>query len=132
MKLLLDQGLPRSSVGMLHELGIDALHTGECGLARAPDSDIIDFARREGRIIITLDADFHALMALGGATAPSVVRFRVEGLQAKGLVELLTRVLERCQDDLGKGALVSVMPGQIRLRRLPIISSDRSEAPRGS
>jgi len=35
----------------------------------------IDFARQGGWIVVTLDADFHALLALSGATGPSVVAF---------------------------------------------------------
>jgi hypothetical protein len=39
-------------------------------MARAEDSDILDEARRSGRMVVTLDADFHTLMALSGATSP--------------------------------------------------------------
>jgi predicted nuclease of predicted toxin-antitoxin system len=49
------------------------------GLATARDAKIIDFARQRGWIVATLDADFHALLALSGATGPSVVRIRIEG-----------------------------------------------------
>jgi hypothetical protein len=35
MKLLLDQGLPRSSAAILREAGFDAVHAGEISLATA-------------------------------------------------------------------------------------------------
>jgi hypothetical protein len=38
---------------------------------------------------VTSDADFHALLALSGATGPSVVRIRIEGQPAEGLATLL-------------------------------------------
>jgi len=82
MKLLLDQGLPRSTVFPLRTAGIDAVHVGEKSLATAPDSLILDIARREQCIVVTLDADFHALLALSGAAGPSVIRIRIEGLRA--------------------------------------------------
>ena len=57
---------------------------------------------------MTLDADFHALLALSGATGPSVVRIRIEGQRAEGLVTLLVNVLRVCKDDLVQGAMISV------------------------
>ncbi|MFO7631905.1 MAG: DUF5615 family PIN-like protein [Caldilinea sp.] len=41
MKLLLDQGLPRSAAALLRDAGIDAIHTGEIGYATAEDAVII-------------------------------------------------------------------------------------------
>jgi predicted nuclease of predicted toxin-antitoxin system len=52
------------------------------GSPDASDAVILDYAREEGRVIVTLDADFHTLLALTGATFPSVVRVRIEGLRA--------------------------------------------------
>jgi predicted nuclease of predicted toxin-antitoxin system len=46
MELLLDQGLPRSSISHLKELSISATHVGHVGLADATDAQILDFARR--------------------------------------------------------------------------------------
>lgn len=40
MKLLLDQGLPRSTVEQLCKAGIEASHVGELGLATAGDEEI--------------------------------------------------------------------------------------------
>ena len=44
MKLLLDQGLPRSAAALLRNAGFDTVHTGEIGLARAEDAVILDEA----------------------------------------------------------------------------------------
>lgn len=121
MKLLLDQGLPRSTATLLKEAGIDTAHVGEMGLATAEDSQILEEGRRSRRIVVTLDADFHTLMALSGATSPSVIRIRIEGLKAEQLTNLLKEVLKQCGQDLEKGALVSVQPKRLRLRRLPLI-----------
>nr|WP_258003931.1 DUF5615 family PIN-like protein [Fischerella thermalis] len=41
MKLLLDQGLPRSAATLLSEAGIDAVHVAEIGLSAADDRDIL-------------------------------------------------------------------------------------------
>jgi predicted nuclease of predicted toxin-antitoxin system len=56
MKMLLDQGVPRSAAALLRQAGIDAVHTAEVGLAKAEDSAILEWGRTEDRIIVTLDA----------------------------------------------------------------------------
>jgi len=120
MKLLLDQGLPRSTAILLREAGIDAVHVGDIGYSSADDAAILQKARDEDRIIVTLDADFHAVLALSGASSPSVVRLRMEGLRGKEAASL-NKVLFHCSDDLARGAMVTVQPGRIRVRWLPML-----------
>jgi len=122
MKLLLDQGLPRSAAKCLREAGIDTIHVGEIGCSEAEDADILQRGRDEGRIVITLDADFHAILALSQAATPSVILVRIEGLYGKKAAELIQAVLARCTDDLKQGAMITVQPGRIRIRRLPLLS----------
>lgn len=121
MKLLLDQGTPRSAATLLRQAGHDTVHTGEIGMAQAADADILKRALTENRVVVTLDADFHALLALSEALKPSVIRMRVEGLRAEQFCELLQRVIRLCADDLEKGAMISVREDQIRVRRLPVV-----------
>ena len=120
MKVLLDQGTPRSAATILRREGFDAVHTAETGLAEAEDSEIIRRAALEDRVVITLDADFHTILALTQAQKPSVIRIRIEGLRAESFSELVQNVLRRCSDDLKAGAMISVNDVQIRIRRLPV------------
>jgi predicted nuclease of predicted toxin-antitoxin system len=120
MKLLLDQGLPRSSAAVLRDHGIDAVHAGEIGLGTASDQAILGAARVDGRVIVTLDSDFHTILALEESAGPSVIRVRWEGLKGPEVAVLIRQVTELCRDDLHAGAVVSVTPGGLRLRRLPV------------
>ena len=70
---------------------------------------------------MTLDADFHALVALSAAIDPSVIRIRRQGLTAEPLVELIVEVASMCAADLAKGALVSVRPDAIKVHNLPVV-----------
>ncbi len=56
MKLLLDQGLPRSTGFLLLKNGIEALHVAEIGLASASDANILQAALLEHRVLVTLDS----------------------------------------------------------------------------
>lgn len=121
MRLLLDQGLPRSATAILRSLGYEATHVGEVGMARATDSEILLHARHTAAVVVTLDADFHALLARDAATSPSVVRIRVEGLRAEPLAALVHAIVESCRDSLVAGAVVSADGHTARTRRLPIV-----------
>ena len=119
--LLLDQGLPRSTTLYLRDAGLKADHMGDIGLAAAADSAILAQAREHEQIVVTLDADFHAQLALSGAAGPSVIRLRIEGLKGPQLADLLVGVLEQCADDLKSGAMVTVTESSIRVRHLPLV-----------
>lgn len=120
MKLLLDQGLARSTASRLREQNTPCIHAGEIGLAKADDEQLITHARCNDLIIVTLDADFHALLALSGERKPSVIRIRVEGLKAETTAHLLLKILKEIGRDLKEGAAVSVNDDSVRVRRLPI------------
>ena len=120
MKLLLDQGLPRSTAELLRQAGIDTLHVGEIGFSEADDEDILEQGREDERVVVTLDADFPTLLALSGATLPSVIRLRIEGLRGEGTAALLQAIVTQFDEDLEQGAAVTVQEGRVRVRRLPL------------
>lgn len=121
MKLLLDQGLPLSAAALLRDAGVDTLHVGEIGMSEAEDAEIIQRARDEGRVVATLDADFHTLLALDEAISPPVIRIRIERLRAQTLTALLLTVIAECEEDLEQGSAITVEPSRIRIRRLPLV-----------
>ena len=120
-RLLLDQGLPRSTGALLAQAGWDVTHVSEIGMSRADDIDILQRARTDERVCVTLDADFHALLATSGERGPSVLRVRKEGLDAGALAALHQAVWPGIELALADGAMVTVTDRSIRVRRLPIV-----------
>ncbi len=120
MKLLLDQGLPRSTVNHLVAAGITAEHVGDLGMAAATDQAILEFARQQQAIVVTLDADFHQLLAAARAVTPSVIRLRIEGWKGEQLAAILVQVVAAANAELTAGAVASVSANRIRVRSLPI------------
>ena len=86
--------------------------------------NIIDYARRENRIIITLDADFHAVLAVENASAPSVIRIRKEGLKAAQLADLIKNIWPKIQSQLEIGALVTITEKSVRVRNIPLVAPE--------
>jgi predicted nuclease of predicted toxin-antitoxin system len=121
MKLLLDQGLPLSAAALLRDAGVDTTHVGEIAMSEAEDEEIIQRARDEERVVATLDADFHTLLALNEATSPSVIRIRIERLRAQALTDLLLMAIAECEEELEQGSAITVEPSRIRIRRLPLV-----------
>jgi predicted nuclease of predicted toxin-antitoxin system len=120
-RLLLDQGLPRSAGTLLQQTGWDVVHASENGMSRASDADILKRARAEALACVTLNVDFHSLLATGGERGPSVIRIRKEGLDAAAHAVLLQGIWPRIENALSSGALVTVIKGTIRVRQLPIV-----------
>jgi predicted nuclease of predicted toxin-antitoxin system len=117
-KLLLDQGLPRSTAAILTSRGWDVVHAAEVGLSTSKDHEIIRYAFKHGRVVVTLDADFHTLLMVNKLSSPSVVRIRLEGLKGDELADIIEKLWPDISDDLAHGAMVTVGRSAIRIHRL--------------
>ena len=126
---MLDQGTPRSVALLLRQAGFDALHTAELDLAEADDLAILRRAATEDRVVITLDADFHALLAISPSLKPSVIRIRIERLRAEPMFRLLQRVIEKCGNDLESGVMVSVQENRMTPAPFADCSADVTLSP---
>ncbi len=82
---------------------------------------ILDAAARDGRVLITMDTDFGALIARSSATVPSIVLFRGEiTRRPDAQAELLLANLDEIATDLGAGAVAVIGDNRVRIKRLPI------------
>jgi predicted nuclease of predicted toxin-antitoxin system len=77
MQFLADAGISRKTVAFLRLRGHDAVHVRELLLQRATDSELVDKARAESRVLLTFDLDFGEILALGVLKHPSVVIHRL-------------------------------------------------------
>lgn len=119
-RLLLDQGVSHDAVGWLAKDGFDCLHVSDIGMREATDTEIIAWAADQNRTVVTLDADFHAHLAVTGAVTPSVIRIRMEGLRGEAIANLLRRVLEEFGREIEAGCLVTVKERKTTCHRLPL------------
>ena len=85
----------------------------------------MELARAENRILLTHDLDFAELIAAGGETLPSVIVFRLRRMQPERVNHHLQGVISQHQESLERGAIVSVVEGQARVRLLPIGGEDK-------
>jgi predicted nuclease of predicted toxin-antitoxin system len=64
VKLLLDQNLSAKLISNLVDLFPGSLHVRDVGLQAASDADVLHFARANGFILVSKDADFAQLQPL--------------------------------------------------------------------
>ncbi|MGE0820792.1 MAG: DUF5615 family PIN-like protein [Candidatus Binatia bacterium] len=95
MKLLFDQNLSLRLITWLADLYPDSNHVSPLGLDHVPDHEVYEFARREGFLLVTKDADFSDLGVLRGFP-PKVIWIR------RGNCTTLTieQILRRHYDDI--------------------------------
>lgn len=96
------------------------VHVADLNMQRASDQEIIDCAREQKRICVTLDADFHHILAISNATTPSVIRIRQEGLKGADVAERLDTLWPKIKPKLEHPAMITITHGSIRIRYLPI------------
>ncbi|ANV88589.1 MULTISPECIES: DUF5615 family PIN-like protein [unclassified Picosynechococcus] len=120
MKFLADMGISPKTVRWLRNQGHDAIHLLEQGLEKLTDAQILEKARQENRIILTVDLDFGTLLALSKAKLPSVVIFRLGNASREVIEDRLAFVLEQCSTELRQGVAISVDDEKVRLRSLPM------------
>ena len=52
------------------------VHLRHRGMQRAEDPAVLDLARTERRVLLSVETDFGTLLARTGASSPSVILFR--------------------------------------------------------
>jgi predicted nuclease of predicted toxin-antitoxin system len=121
LRFLLDANLSPRLVEGLNAAGHAARHVDEIGLLGASDVLIFDRAAESQDVLITADTDFSMLLAARGSAGPSVVLLRhVAELPWRDHLALLVANLPAVLADLQGGAVVSLSPTRLAVRRLPI------------
>ncbi len=122
MRFLIDMPITPKAVAHLQAAGHDAVHASSIGLSGVSDSDVIEVARRDQRVIITADLDYPRLLALARAEGPGIILFRGGSYSDNEMLALLDRVLARAWTlDLERSITVV---DRTRMRRRPLPVSD--------
>ena len=64
-------------------------------------------------------------MAASGAKLPSVIIFRLRNMRPEKINRYLDEIITHYQKPLEEGIIVSVTEGQIRMRSLPLRTSEQ-------
>jgi predicted nuclease of predicted toxin-antitoxin system len=120
MKILIDMNLPPRWVDFLADHGISATHWSVEGDMKAPDSEILRWARERNCVVLTHDLDFGVLLSMTKNAGPSVIQVRTQDVTPEAIGSLVLTVLEKHGEALDRGALLSIQRRTSRVRILPI------------
>ena len=113
MKILLDTCISPRTRDELVVAGHEVAWAGDWP-ADPGDDEILEAARRDSRILITLDKDFGEIAVAFGREHAGIVR--LVDIPVRRQAFSCIQALAHYADELLKGALVTVEPGRVRVR----------------
>jgi predicted nuclease of predicted toxin-antitoxin system len=120
VKFLIDMPLSPELARWLRAEGHDAVHANELSMHRTPDSEILQVAARDDRVVITADLDFPRLLAALGSTGPGLILLRGGNHSEAESRDCVRRVLMSIAQAELPRSIVVVDRERIRRRWLPV------------
>jgi len=116
-------------VPFLTQAGFQCVHWSDIGDVKAPDTEVMLWARENGYVLFTHDMDFGALLAATRALGPSVLQVRVKNTMPDAIGHDVVRVLNLRSDLFQRGVLVTLDKARSRVRVLPLDGDDSRGEP---
>ena len=129
MNILIDMNLSPSWVPLLEANCYTAVHWSQTGSVSAPDSEIMEWARKHGYVVFTHDLDYGSLLFVTQAIAPSVIQLRSEDVRPSTTGPIVLEALRKAETAIVRGALVTINPRKNRIRLLPLKKNTASNSP---
>jgi len=127
LKFFLDINISPQVKEFLINLGYEAFHAANFALFKAKDREILEKAVELDSILLTIDLDFGALLAVEGIVVPGVIIFRLENPSREQMQQKLFQLLQRYSEKELKETLIIIEHTRIRRRELPILKNMRSK-----
>ncbi|MCL1892632.1 MAG: DUF5615 family PIN-like protein [Holophagaceae bacterium] len=121
MRILIDMNLSPRWADVFSKHNIEALHWSSIGAADAPDTEIMAYAKVNDFVVFTHDLDFSTILAITHNEKPSVIQIRTGDISPAVAAPLVINVLRVAEDEIERGALITVDLKKYRLRILPLI-----------
>ena len=119
MKFLIDQDVYGVTIKWLRGKGYDVVAARDLGLERASDGELLSKAQELGRIMLTRDKGFGALVFLRPEKTLGVILVRGNPGMIEEVHRELECLLEEHKEEELRGLFCVVEPGRHRIRHLP-------------
>lgn len=105
MRFLIDAQLPPRLAKRLRDLGHDAVHVSEIGLAAATDKVVWDAAFERNAVLVTKDQDFAVARAVS-AVGPVIIWIRLGNTTNDVLIARVVASLDAIEAAIGRGEMI--------------------------
>ncbi len=120
MRIFADVHISPITVQHLNELGHDAIRANAVLPDNAPDREIVAWAVSHERVVLTHDLGFSGIVALSGATRPSIITLRLSDSRVESVNRILESALPGLEEPVTTGIIATVEDGRVRIRELPL------------
>ena len=121
VRFLIDNALPPVLAELPIAAGHDAVHVRTYGIQAENDDVILARTLAEGRVMVSADTDFGAILANQDANRPSFILFRDPNfLVASDFAAILLSALSVLEPELISGCVAVFRNGRLRVRKLPL------------
>lgn len=122
LEFIADMNISPLTVEELRKKGWDIVRVSEIMSVKTKDIEILIFAKKNNKVLISQDLDFSMLLAVGGYQKPSVINLRLNNTKPNFITMRIIEVVHEMEKELQEGIVVSVDETSARFRNLPISS----------
>ncbi|MDO8753424.1 MAG: DUF5615 family PIN-like protein [Anaerolineales bacterium] len=115
LRFLADESCDFSVVRALRANGFDVLAVSEY-MQYSVDSELLEQAHRENRVLLTEDKDFGWLVFVSHSDSAGVILIRFPASQRSALAQSVVQVVQEHGEKLSNSFVV-IQPGQVRFSR---------------
>ena len=117
IKFLVDECVGLPTIILLRKLGYSVITVGETNLRGKTDLEILKWAIKEKRILITEDIDFANILLYPPKTHCGIIVLRFRHKEEEKIHITLTHLLKELKPDEFKGSLIIVDEDKYRIRK---------------
>lgn len=122
LEFIADMNISPLTVDELRKKGWDIVRVSEIMSVKTKDIEILIFAKKNNKVLISQDLDFSMLLAVGGYQKPSVINLRLNNATPNFITTRIIEIVYEMVKELQEGIVVSVDETSARFRNLPISS----------
>ena len=108
------------TVEALRNHGWDIVRVSEVMDEKSKDIDVLVYAQKQNKVVITQDLDFSQILALRGYAKPSLINLRFENASPDFVTARIIDVVSSMEKELEEGVVVTVDETSARYKNLPI------------